>query len=168
MAKVDWITWKTDTSEIINPEKISEKLNELCSNCENYINNIAYDEIRTEINHGGLDSDSLNIAGVSLAKEQSISIINSIDTLKSSINIFKQNVLNKALNQKEIEKQKLKQEIQDKIEEENKKLENTIILKEKISKGTGLINIFQVNNIIDNTKERINILEERLEKANEL
>lgn len=168
MAKVDWITWKTDTSEIINPEKLSEKLNELFSNCESSINSITYDQIRHEINRGGLDSDSLNIAGESPAKELSISITNSIETLEASINRFKKQIINNASEQKEIEKQQLIQAIEEKIEEEKKKLENTAILKEKISKASSLVNIFQINNIIDNTNERINRLEERLEKAKAL
>ena len=28
MAKVDWITWKTNSNEIINPSKVEENVNE--------------------------------------------------------------------------------------------------------------------------------------------
>ena len=81
MAKVDWITWKTDIDEIIKPDSINEEINSIFDSYNNYMNSGIYDEINHEITSGGLDRDSLNIVGVSPAYETAINIKNSIDNI---------------------------------------------------------------------------------------
>ena len=54
MSKVDWINWKTDKKEIINPEYIYDNISDkLQSNID--IFNVINDTLNTEINRGGLD-----------------------------------------------------------------------------------------------------------------
>ena len=38
MSKADWITWKTDPKEIINPEKLIEEIEEYYQNYESTMN----------------------------------------------------------------------------------------------------------------------------------
>ena len=168
MAKVDWITWKTDIDEIIKPDKINEEINSIFDTYNNYMNSGVYDEINHEVISGGLDRDSLNIVGVSPAYEIAINIKNSIDNIKDVIDELKRKINNSTTEQKQIEKNQLIEAINKKIAEENKILENTNILKEKILKSNNIIDINQVENIIENTKDKIKKLEERLEKAKEL
>ena len=37
MAKVDWITWNTDSADIINPDKVVEKILEIYQDFNSYI-----------------------------------------------------------------------------------------------------------------------------------
>ena len=52
MAKVDWITWKTDPSEIINPNTISNKIADIYQDYNCYMNSTVYEGLNHEIkNH---------------------------------------------------------------------------------------------------------------------
>ena len=82
MAKVDWINWKTDTNEIINPSKSTERITNLINDCDKYINNIIYESIIHEMKSGGLDRESLNIVGVSPAYERADRIIDITNNIK--------------------------------------------------------------------------------------
>ena len=165
MAKVDWITWKTDISEIINPDKILENLNDLFNDYNCYMNSVVYEELNHEVTVGGLDKYSLNIVGTSPANETALNILNRIDDIKTAIENLKNKVYNSAVDQKEIEKKQLISCIEEKILEEEKILSNTVSLRERISTSTEIIDINTVNDIIEVTNEKINKLKERLELA---
>ena len=165
MAKVDWITWKTDISEIINPDKILENLNDLFNDYNCYMNSVVYEELNHEVTVGGLDKYSLNIVGTSPANETALNILNRIDDIKTAIENLKNKVYNSAVDQKEIEKKQLISCIEEKILEEEKILSNTVSLRERISTSTEIVDINTVNDIIEVTNEKINKLKERLELA---
>lgn len=118
MSKVDWITWKTDSNEIINPDKLTDKINDLYTDFNSYMNPVIYENIKYETINGGLDKASINIMGVTPANEMAINILNNIDDIKSTLENIKLQVENSASEQKEIEKNQLINAIEEKIEEE--------------------------------------------------
>ena len=95
MSKVDWITWKTDPKEVINPDKIEEKINEQYQNYESYMNSMIYEQLQNEINGGGLSKDAFQITGISPANELATEIIKSIDEIKNTMEeMYQQNKKN--------------------------------------------------------------------------
>ena len=165
MSKVDWITWKTNPSEIINPDKTVEKLSDRFQDYHTYMTTTVYEGIKQEVEKGGLSKASFDIAGVSPANENAIKILNTIDEIKATMNNLKEIIEDQANKQKEIEKEQLIEAIEEKIKEEEKILENTEKLKERLTEENTLITISEVNDMIDNNKERIRRLAERLEAA---
>ncbi|MBR3210424.1 MAG: hypothetical protein IKF71_00605 [Bacilli bacterium] len=123
MSKVDWITWKTDPKEIINPKKIEEEINEYYHNYESYMNSMVYDQLYTEIKRGGLSKEAFHVSGISPANEMAIEIINAIDEIKETMKRLMDSVREVTANQKEIEKRQLIDAIEEKIEKEKKLLE---------------------------------------------
>ncbi len=168
MAKVDWITWKTDPNEIINPNKEIEKISERISDSNNYMNDIICESINHEMKSGGLDHDSLNIVGVSPAYEKANDIVKITNNIKYLLSKLNTEIYTSIQSQKRIEKSQLIEAIEKKIEEEQKILETTNILKDKISLGSNVVDIQEVLNIISITEEKIKRLNERLERANAL
>jgi hypothetical protein len=125
MSKVDWITWKTDSSEIINPAKLTDKINDLYTDFNSYMNPVIYENIKYETINGGLDKSSINIMGSTPANEMAINILNNIDEMKSTLENIKLHVENLASEQKEIEKNQLINAIEEKIEEEKSSSKET-------------------------------------------
>ena len=165
MSKVDWITWKTNPSDIINPEKIMEKLSDRFQDYHTYMTATVYEGVKHEVEKGGLDKASFDIAGISPANENAIKILNTIDEIKTTMNNLKEEISEQAKEQKKIEKEQLIEAIEEKIKEEEKILENTEKLKARLTEENTLITISEVNDMIDNNKERIRRLAERLEAA---
>lgn len=124
MSKVDWITWKTDPKEVINPDKIEEKINEQYQNYESYMNSMIYEQLQNEINGGGLSKDAFQITGISPANELATEIIKSIDEIKNTMDRLKNNVRDVSTKQKELEKDQLIDAIEEKIEKEKEFLKN--------------------------------------------
>jgi len=124
MSKVDWITWKTDPKEVINPDKIEEKINEQYKNYESYMNSMIYEQLQNEINGGGLSKDAFQITGISPANELATEIIKSIDEIKNTMDRLKNNVRDVSTKQKELEKDQLIDAIEEKIEKEKEFLKN--------------------------------------------
>lgn len=124
MSKVDWITWKTDPKEVINPDKIEEKINEQYQNYESYMNSMIYEQLQNEINGGGLSKDAFQITGISPANELATEIIKSIDEIKNTMDRLKNNVRDVSTKQKELEKDQLIDAIEAKIEKEKEFLKN--------------------------------------------
>ena len=143
MSKVDWITWKTDSKEIINPDKLTDKINDIYTDFNSYMNPVIYENIKYETINGGLDKSSINIMGATPANEMAINILNNIDEIKSTLENIKLQVENSSSEHKKIEKNQLITAIEDKIAEEK-----------ELSKET--------------TNRRIKSLEARLELAKTL
>ena len=116
MSKVDWITWKTDPNEIINPDKIDEEISDYFHNYDSYMNTMIYEQLRSEMNRGGLTKDAFNVSGISPAHEMTVEIINAIDEIKQTMKNLQDNVREVTTNQKEVEKKQLIKEIEEKIE----------------------------------------------------
>ena len=53
MSKVDWITWNTDSTDIINPNKVIEKIQESYQEYNSYTQSNIYEIIKQETQIGG-------------------------------------------------------------------------------------------------------------------
>lgn len=157
MAKVDWITWKTDPKDIIDPKIVEEKIDEYYQNYNTYINPVVYEGIKHEVLNGGLDKASLNIIGYSPANESAINILNDIDEIKSIIENIKREVVNSAEEQRQVEKLQLIEAIKNKIIQQEEMKEISIRKDPK-----------EAAEITEFFKERIRRLEERLAIAKSL
>jgi hypothetical protein len=165
MAKVDWITWNTDPKEIINPEKRMEKISEIYQDFSNYIHTNIYEVIKQEIQQGGLDKISLNLFGFSPTNEKATSIINRMDEISITYDRLSQNIKKSLIDQKETEKKELIESITEKIAEEQKILENTELLKNRLSSDNNMITKEEIDDIINTCHDKIKRLKEKLEQA---
>lgn len=167
MSKVDWITWKTNKNDIINPQHIYDNISsKLQDNIDtlNMINN----SLTSEKYNGGLDDNSINIMGQSPAKEKTDNILKRIEFIKSEIAKLENNIYNSSLVQKKIEKDQLINTINVKIIEEEKILDKKVSLYEKISPNNKNISRDDIESIIEISNERIKSLKEKLRQAKEL
>lgn len=164
MAKVDWITWKTEPKELINGENIKTDINKRITEFNTIIDNI-YSNIKEEMDKGGLNKDALSINGESPNSVSANKVLTKIEVLKETTNKLTNKIVVQVEEQKEIEKKQLITAIEEKIAEQEKILENTKALKDRVAASNSLINSNDVNNIIIATNEKITILKERLERA---
>ncbi len=118
MSKVDWITWKNDVTDIINPEKVIDSVTDSYNEFNSYMNPVIYENLKYEVINGGLDKSSINILGHSPANEMALNILNNIDEIKSIIENLKLQIENATEEQKKIEKDQLVNALDTKIEEE--------------------------------------------------
>ncbi len=158
MPKVDWITWKTDPKEIINPDQIEEDINDCFSQYDSYMNSMVYEQLRSEISKGGLAKDAFNVSGISPANEMSNDIVNAIEEIKHTITTLKEDVRKVASEQKEIEKDQLIEAIEDKLAKEK-------ILLENIETQEGIQD--QIRKLGDNPNDIIAIIHDRIKKLTE-
>ena len=158
MSKVDWITWKTDPKEILNVEKFEEKINEYFQEYNTYMNPVIYEQVKHEVNFGGLDKESLSIMGVTPANEMGVDILNCIDEIKTVYGNLKERILEQAKEQKESEKNQLIKEIEDKISIEESLL-NKINASESIKS--------ELENLGESPEEIVDIIHNRIRKLNE-
>lgn len=165
MAAVDWINWKTEPKEIMNPDLVSEKANEIFRDYYVYMNSVVRENIKFEINRGGLDQNSLNLLGENPAYEKAKMIINHIDQVKEKIEVLKKEIVQSAEEQKRLEKEQLINCIENKLKEEELKKQNTISLKNRLPENNTYITKEEVEEIIDSTEDRIKRLQERLDTA---
>jgi len=165
MARVDWISWKTEPKEIINPDKIVEELVELFSNYHVYMNSVVSENIQYEVKKGALDYNSINILGESPANHKAEEIINRIQNIRLMMDQFKKDIYLNALEQKKIEKEQLIECIEEKLREEELKKDNIIALSNRIQDDNSYITKKEVEDIIEIEIDRINRLKERLELA---
>lgn len=164
MSKVDWITWKTETNEIIDTEKVGNTLNKSVTDINNIIDTV-YNNVKNEVDKGGLDTESLNLNGESPSNVVANKVLKNIEDIRTTINKLNSKVNNQVLEQKKIEKEQLISSIEEKIKEQENILTNTESLRDRLTPDNNMVNANEVNNIINNTKEKIDMLYERLEKA---
>ena len=167
MAKVDWITWKTNKDEIINPNAILNKVNDRVDD-NNLINNRIKDILTSEVYRGGLDCNSLSIMGTSPANEKAKKIINNINDMQNIMDRIKENIYTSTQEQKKIEKEELIESIQTKLLEEEKILNNKLSIREKLDSINTLLSKRELDSIIESSNDRINKLKERLDSAKSL
>lgn len=158
MSKVDWITWKTDPKEILSVEKVEEKLFECFQEYNTYMNPVIYEQIKHEVNFGGLDKESLSIMGVTPANEMGVDILNCIDEIKTVYDSLKDRILEAAKEQRESEKQQLIKAIEEKIS-----IEETLL--SKISTSESIQN--ELTNLGENPNEILDIINSRLSRLHE-
>ncbi len=163
MPKVDWITWKTNIKEIINPQEVLDNLTKKTQEYYSYTNSVIYETINHEMEHGGLTKETLNINGKNLAYEKANVIMNHLEEIKANIEELKKNILDASEEQKQIEKKQLIQAIETKIEEEEKIKQNIISLNNRIQVENELVKKGDVEDLIKISEERITQLQEKLE-----
>ena len=164
MAKVDWITWKTETNEIIDSEKVNNTLNKSVTDMNSILDTV-YNNVKTEVDKGGLDTESLNLNGESPSNVVANKVLKNIEDIRAIVNRLNNKVNNQVLEQKKIEKEQLISSIEEKIKEQENILSNTEALRDRITPDNNMVNANEVNNVINNTREKIKMLYERLEKA---
>ena len=103
MAKVDWITWKTNIKEIINPEKELEEINNNIHKLNNIINQDIYVNVNREKLDGGLNEKSLNLNGISPSSIKTDKILKKLEVVLDDLLKLQNKVKKQALEQKEIE-----------------------------------------------------------------
>lgn len=163
MAKVDWITWKTNIKEIINPEQELEEINNNIHKLNNIINQNIYVNVNREKLDGGLNEKSLNLNGISPSSIKTDKILKKLEVVLDDLLKLQNNVKKQALEQKEIEKEQLTNCIKEKIEEQEKVLENTENIKaQATSQNADAVSIKELDDILEVTRERIRILKEKL------
>ena len=165
MAKVDWITWNTDSDDIINPDKVVEKILEIYQDFNSYIQSNIYEIVKKETQIGGLDKTSISLYGESPAFEKAIKILNQIDEISFIMNNLTNTIKYSIEEQKKLEKNDLIKAIEEKIAEEKKILENTELLKSRITSSNQVVSLEEVEEIIKMSHDKINRLQEKLELA---
>ena len=168
MAKVDWINWKTNPNDIINPEQIQEDLNNRFQEYEKSMQLGIYDTIKNEMTSGGLNKTSLNILGYSPANDKAKEILRRIDEINKTLESIKKQVYEESLKQKEQEKEQLISCLEEKIVEEEKILDMMMKLTEKAENNQTLMDYDEIENITRDTVEKISFLNERLKIAKEI
>ena len=162
MSKVDWITWNTDPKEILNPNEIVEKITMGYQDYNNFVTSRITENLKKEMETGGLNRISLNVYGNSPAYEKTTNILNHMNEITILFDSFKKRL------KTSLEKSQLIQAIEEKISEEKKKLDNTELLKNRVSTSNQSISLEQVEEIIQGCRDRIERLQEKLEVAKEL
>lgn len=166
MSKVDWITWKTNPKEIINPNIIVENIENNFSDYNEYMSPLIYDQIKNEIENGILGKDKIAITGDTPLNKIAVDIINKIEDIKYTIATLEKNAKKSSETQKHIEKEQLIQEITKKIEYEQSTLNKVITsegMRNHIRNSGGI-----PEDVIYILEDRINKLKERLEIASSL
>ena len=157
MAKVDWITWKTEPNEIINSDLVEEKIQQYFDDYYTCMKPTIYEEIKNEILKGGLSKDAFNVSGKSPSNEIALEILQKIDEICEIFNGLKGKVKTAAEEQKHIEKEQLIEVIQQKIAADEEVIED---ITSQVS--------FSDNSIANNTREDIlYISANRIEKLND-
>ncbi len=166
MNKLDWITWKTEESEIINPEQTVETLKEKFLSYNSYMNPVVNETIKHEVLHGGLNKEVFTINGKSPATEVGNKILSDIQEVKDMTIALIENIRMDAESQRKIEKQQLILKIEEKIEKDKKLIKNSQEAQLKY-KETPLSDTSEsIQTIIDLTQKRIRQLEEKIERLN--
>lgn len=124
MGKVDWINWKTDAKEVINPKRFEDSIMDCYNDFNGIMNPIIYEQIKYEMISGGLSEDALIISNTSPVNKKAKEILDLIDRLKEEMQDLKQEMVNTAKEQKEIEKKQLIEAIEDKLSIEKFYLDN--------------------------------------------
>ena len=167
MSKVDWINWKTNPKEIINPEKIDDTIQEYFQNYNTYVTPVIYEQLRYETTKGGLTKEAFQISNVAPANEMAQDIIKHLDEIKEVMNELRKSIRLSAEEQKKIEKQQLVEALEDKIKSEKMLLEN--INKNNPELQEYIINMGDnIDDIAYVIQDRIANLQERLDRVKTL
>ena len=160
MAKVDWITWKTDPKEIVNPNEVEEKIQSIFDAFHLCMHPMIYEQLKYEVLNGGLSRSAFHVDSDSPSNEEAIRILNKIDEIQSTFEELKSMVYDCSLEQKDIEKKQLVAAIEDKLQGEKN------IMKRVQSNHSVKNNIVQSgsnpNDILSVTEDRVNKLNHKL------
>lgn len=164
MGNLEWITWKTEEDELINPVAIVNKLKEIYTDYNSYMNPVVYEGIKHEIDKGGLNKEAFTIDGRSPATDVANKIISDIEEVKDLINSFIEKVEEDAIIQRKMEIKKLISKIEEKIQKDKKLIENSknAQLKYNETSLSEASNSIQV--VIEITQKRIDFLTKKIER----
>lgn len=163
MKNLEWITWKTEESELINPQEIVEKLNALYQDYNSYMNPVVYEGIKHEKANGGLNKEAFIIDNKSPATEVANKIMSDIDEIKDMINNLIESARLDAEEQRKLELRLLIQKIEEKIEKDKRLIENSKGAQLKYQ-GTELSETSDsIQVVINVAKKRIELLTKKLE-----
>ena len=160
MQKEEWITWKTEVDEIINPDLIEKKMDAFFSDYNSKMQPIIYESIKNEILKGGLSKKSFNVSGESPSNEMAIEIIHKIEEIDEVYKNLKNKVNKMANEQKNIEKTELIRALENKIKEEEEYVKNVEV---PVTENKNISSIS--NDIVHMSYDQINRLKEKLERV---
>lgn len=166
MMKLDWITWKTEESELINPNVIVEKLKEKFQNYNSYMNPVVNENLKYEVANGGLNKDAFVMNDRSPATEVANKILSDIQEVKDMTNALIESVRLDAEEQRKKEVNQLALKIEEKIEKDKRLIENSKEAQLKYIESSLTDTSESIQTIIDLTQKRINLLTKKLESLN--
>lgn len=167
MSKVDWINWKTNPKEIINPEKIDDFIQECFQNYNTYATPVIYEQLKYETTKGGLTKEAFQISNLAPANEMALDIMKQLDEIKDVIYDLQKSVRKATEEQKKIEKEQLIEALEEKIKKEKMLLDNINNNNPEVKQY-----FLNIGESLDDAsyiiRERIIILEERLDSVKSL
>lgn len=166
MIRLDWITWKTEESELINPEEIVEKLKVRFQDYNSYMNPVVNESIKYEVENGGLNKNAFIINDRSPANEVANKIMSDIQEVKDMTNALIESVRLEAQEQRKREVNQLILKIEEKIEKDKKLIENSKDVQQKYLQSSLEETSENIQTIIEITGKRINLLTRKLESLN--
>lgn len=166
MIRLDWITWKTEESELINPEEIVEKLKVRFQDYNSYMNPVVNESIKHEVENGGLNKNAFIINDRSPANEVANKIMSDIQEVKDMTNALIESVRLEAQEQRKREVNQLILKIEEKIEKDKKLIENSKDVQQKYLQSSLEKTSENIQTIIEITRKRINLLTRKLESLN--
>ena len=166
MIRLDWITWKTEESELINPEEIVEKLKIRFQDYNSYMNPVVNESIKHEVENGGLNNNAFIINDRSPANEVANKIMSDIQEVKDMTNALIESVRLEAQEQRKREVNQLILKIEEKIEKDKKLIENSKDVQQKYLQSSLEETSENIQTIIEITRKRINLLTRKLESLN--
>lgn len=166
MIRLDWITWKTEESELINPEEIVEKLKVRFQDYNSYMNPVVNESIKHEVENGGLNKNAFIINDRSPANEVANKIMSDIQEVKDMTNALIESVRLEAQEQRKREVNQLILKIEEKIEKDKKLIENSKDVQQKYLQSSLEETSENIQTIIEITRKRINLLTRKLESLN--
>lgn len=165
---LDWITWKTNVEELINPQDIIEEIEEEYINYNVHMNPLIYEEIKYEVLNGGLDNKSFILSEATPIHSLSIETLNKIDSIRDKFEDLKNRIALKLNNIRSIEKEKLLLEINNKLKKEQSLVNSSNTAIEKYKSMNQLEMVESLNNIINISNKKIKELTEKKEIVEKL
>ena len=156
MIRLDWITWKTEESELINPEEIVEKLKVRFQDYNSYMNPVVNESIKYEVENGGLNKNAFIINDRSPANEVANKIMSDIQEVKDMTNALIESVRLESQEQRKREVNQLILKIEEKIEKDKKLIENSKDVQQKYLQSSLEETSENIQTIIEITRKRIN------------
>ena len=163
MKKLEWITWKTEESELINPEELVGKLKERFQDYNAYMNPVVNESLKYEVAQGGLNKEAFVMNGRSPATEVANKIMSDIVEVKEMTEALIESIRLDALEQRKREVHQLVLKIEEKIEKDKRLIENSKEAQQKYIQSSSPETSESIQTVIDLTQKRINLLMNKLE-----
>ena len=163
MKKLEWITWKTEESELINPEELVEKLKERFQDYNAYMNPVVNESLKYEVAQGGLNKEAFVMNGRSPATEVANKIMSDIVEVKEMTEALIESIRLDALEQRKREVHQLVLKIEEKIEKDKRLIENSKEAQQKYIQSSSPETSESIQTVIYLTQKRINLLMNKLE-----